>query len=152
MGKSIVVVFVVNFIIGGLFIILKKFLVVINNKENVSFIVLVYFVKELKESYLWVKFIEFFEVKGLWLKCLYFEYVVCKKFLKELNVMYWICLYDIMVNVVIKKRYVYCYNFVFFYKGILFCEIFMEFSFFLFKMLYGLIYKINIKKNIVVFV
>lgn len=146
MGKSIVVVSAVNFTTGGPFTILKKFLAATNNKENVSFIALVHSAKELKESYPWVKFIEFPEVKGSWLKRLHFEYVVCKKLSKELNATHWICLHDITANVVTKKRYVYCHNPAPFYKGILFREILMEPSFFLFKMLYGLIYKINIKK------
>lgn len=124
----------------------EKFLAATNNKENVSFIALVHSAKELKESYPWVKFIEFPEVKGSWLKRLHFEYVVCKKLSKELNATHWICLHDITANVVTKKRYVYCHNPAPFYKGILFREILMEPSFFLFKMLYGLIYKINIKK------
>lgn len=152
MGKSIVVVSAVNFTTGGPFTILKKFLAATNNKENVSFIALVHSAKELKGSYPWVKFIEFPEVKGSWLKRLHFEYVVCKKLSKELNATHWICLHDITANVVTKKRYVYCHNPAPFYKGILFREILMEPSFFLFKMLYGLIYKINIKKNTAVFV
>ncbi len=103
MGKSIVVVSAVNFTTGGPFTILKKFLAATNNKENVSFIALVHSAKELKESYPWVKFIEFPEVKGSWLKRLHFEYVVCKKLSKELNATHWICLHDITANVVTKK-------------------------------------------------
>lgn len=152
MGKSIVVVSAVNFTTGGPFTILKKFLAATNNKENVSFIALVHSAEELKVSYPWIKFIEFPEIKGSWLKRLYFEYVVCKKLSKKLNATDWICLHDITANVTTKKRYVYCHNPAPFYKGISLREILMEPSFFLFKLLYGLIYKINIKKNTAVFV
>lgn len=152
MGKNIVVVSAVNFTNGGPLAILHEFLDKTRLFPESKFIALVNNKALFQNDYPTVEFIEFPEVKKSWVSRLFFEYWHCRKLSKSLQATHWLCLHDMSAKVSCSNQYVYCHNPSPFYDFSSFKEIHIEPKFFLFKLFYGVLYRINIKNNKAVFV
>lgn len=93
-----------------------------------------------------VKIIECPDAKHNWLKRVATEYRQFKTLSDQLKPDIWLSLHDITPNVVAGAQYVYCHNPAPFYQPSL-RQMLHEPSFALFNMLYGHLYRINIRKN-----
>ena len=89
--------------------------------------------------------------KKSWIKRLYVEWVVFKKISVKFKPDLWISLHDITPNVVAKRRVVYCHNPAPFYYPSA-NDIFFDWKFIIFVLLYKYVYKIGIKDNYAVIV
>jgi glycosyltransferase involved in cell wall biosynthesis len=93
-----------------------------------------------------VCYLERKEIKGSWLRRIYFEYVECKRIEAELQPDYWLSLHDMSPSLRTTPQGVYCHNAMCFYRFSL-SEVIKDFKLYMFSKIYELIYKININKN-----
>lgn len=93
-----------------------------------------------------VRFIEFPSVRRSWLKRLRFEYITLKSLSMELKADLWLSMHDMTPNVKAIRRAVYCHNPSPFYSLRL-RDALVDRKFAAFVLLYGLLYRINIRKN-----
>jgi len=93
-----------------------------------------------------IEFYSFPKSKKSWLARLYYEYIYFYGFSKKIKPYLWFSLHDITPNVKSDIRVVYCHNPAPFYKLFL-KDVYLDFRFALFNLLYRYLYRINIKKN-----
>lgn len=97
-----------------------------------------------------VRFIERKGVKASWFRRIKFEYLDCIKLAKVLKPDFWLSMHDMSPTLGKTDppitQAVYCHNAMCFYKLSL-KEFFLEPKLFLFSTLYGLFYRINLRKN-----
>jgi glycosyltransferase involved in cell wall biosynthesis len=98
-----------------------------------------------------IRLIEYPEVKGSWLRRLYFEYHACRRISRELDADIWLSLHDATPNVVARQRMVYCQNAAPFYP-LRWRDAVREPTFIAFTLLYRWVYRINIHCNNLVIV
>ena len=150
--SSRIIISAVNFSEGGPLTILDNAIEhLINQKNDDTELVALVHSKNKLQHHKGIRFIELPWVKKSWINRIFFEYFKSYQLSLKLKPNVWICLHDMTANVSSDFRYVYCHNPSIFYKGPL-RQYFFDMSFFLFKNLYHLIYRININKNDWVFV
>jgi glycosyltransferase involved in cell wall biosynthesis len=93
-----------------------------------------------------VRYIEFPDVKGSWLRRLKFEYVTLKPISRELDADLWLSMHDMTPNVTARRRAVYCHNPTPFYS-LRVSDALQSWKFAAWVLLYGYLYRINIGKN-----
>jgi len=93
-----------------------------------------------------VRYIEFPDVKSSWLKRLRFEYYTLKSISKEMDADLWLSMHDMTPNVTAGRRVVYCHNPAPFYSLRL-RDALMSWKFAAWVLLYGYLYRVNIRKN-----
>ena len=98
-----------------------------------------------------VRYIEFPRVRSSWFLRVKFEYFDLRTISRELNADLWLSMHDVTPNVTAGRRAVYCHNPSPFYSLRL-RDVFYNWGFAAFVLFYGLLYRVNIRKNDVVIV
>jgi glycosyltransferase involved in cell wall biosynthesis len=93
-----------------------------------------------------VRYIEFPDVKSSWLKRLRFEYYTLKSISRELDADLWLSMHDMTPNVTARRRAVYCHNPTPFYS-LRVRDALKSWKFPAWVLLYGYLYRVNIRKN-----
>jgi glycosyltransferase involved in cell wall biosynthesis len=93
-----------------------------------------------------VLYVEFPKVRNSWLRRVKFEYFDLKTISRQLDADLWLSMHDVTPNVTARKRAVYCHNPSPFYSLRL-RDVFFNWKFAAFVLFYGLLYRLNIKKN-----
>lgn len=98
-----------------------------------------------------VRIIEIRDAKRRWWRRIDAEYRRFKRLSRQLRPDVWLSLHDMTPNVLAGRQYVYCHNPAPFYRPNL-RQMWHEPSFAVFNLLYGLLYRINIRRNAAVIV
>ena len=153
--KKKIVISATNLVEGGGLSILKQCIESFSSiklDRNIFFIFIVHSsFKHNKFANSNIRFIYFDYPKKNWLYKIFFEYIHLYFISLTLRPFAWLSLHDISPNVNSVKRYVYCHNPSIFYDSTYF-DFKFDKKFFLFTKFYKYLYKINIKKNNLIFV
>ncbi|MGR9045081.1 MAG: glycosyltransferase [Gammaproteobacteria bacterium] len=145
--KPIIVVSAINFRSGGPLAILQDCLNYLNLHYQGKYRIIALVCNQgLLEEMANVEFIGFPKSIHSYFFRLYYEYFYFKKLSQRLKPYLWLSLHDMTPNVDAEIRAVYCHNAAPFYSPTI-REIVADPKFALFNLFYGLIYRINIKKN-----
>lgn len=147
-NKSVkkIVVSAINLSEGGALSILKECLGYLSSNLSKEYEIIALVNNKDLFDYQDIKYYVFPRSKKSWLARLYYEYIYFYGFSKKLKPYLWLSLHDITPNVKSDIRAVYCHNPSPFYK-LSFKDVYLDFRFALFNLLYRYLYLINIKKN-----
>ncbi|MBW8362839.1 MAG: glycosyltransferase [Kaistella sp.] len=148
MIKKAIVISGVNLSEGGPLTIISSVLEFLDQSEyvqNYDIFALVHS-KKLFKDLKHIQFLEYPEVKGSWLKRVFFEYSECLEISKKLNAYFWFSLHDASPNIVSCHRAVYCHNASPFYKQ-RWVKFFKSPLRFLYTKYYKELYRVNIRTN-----
>lgn len=93
-----------------------------------------------------VKLIAFPHIKRSWLRRVWFEYWQCRRLSCELRADVWVALHDMTPNVSASRQIVYCHNALPFYP-LSAREALLDWKLLAFKLFYGTLYRINLRRN-----
>ena len=152
MTKKTIVISGINMKEGGLLTILDNCLQKISDyNANNEFRVIALVYDKTFFSYPNIEYLSFSKKNSSWFTRIYYEFFYLKKLSKSLNASVWLSLHDVTPNVIANKRFVYFHHPTIFYKPT-FKDWKFDYKIGVFSILYQYLTRINIKKNVAVFV
>ena len=144
--KRIIVISAINFTEGGPLSILKDSLSYSSKNLTEKYDIFALVHDKALFNIPNINYIEFPKSKKSWFYRLFYEWIYFKKLSKKLKPYLWFSLHDITPRVAADIQAVYCHNPAPFYR-IELNELYIDFKFALFNLLYSFLYRLNIKKN-----
>ena len=140
------VVSAVNLVEGGTLAVLLRFLQSARSTLSSEWQIIALVHKSSLVQIPGVETIAFPAVKGSWLRRIWFEYWQCLALSKTLNADLWLAMHDMTPRVKARRQAVYCHNPMPFYRMSV-AEIRLAPRLLLFNLLYGTLYRINIRRS-----
>ena len=152
MTKKTIVISGINMKEGGLLTILDNCLQKISDyNANNEFRVIALVYDKTFFSYPNIEYLSFSKKNSSWFTRIYYEFFYLKKLSKRMDAFVWLSLHDVTPNVIANKRFVYFHHPTIFYKPT-FKDWKFDYKIGVFSVLYQYLTRINIKKNVAVFV